>query len=754
MKPRAMLSLLLGGCLLLSGCSRTAEPAASEISALSQASAVSKAEQTCLNSSTHTACLCLHRNGSMSAPALYPSINYTYSLWAAYSLTNAYYQDNVAGSGQSYSAYVAERLEQDASLKKYIDKDLKPKRLPDERVYLMLNYYPAEDDNAADPALLHLGIEKAFTLIAEDPASSEMLTRAIEADYPESTSAYEGFISVRQKTASVAVVETELAAFGGEHAKCRSAVSLDGEPEDALLGTLEMTAANVLGEPLEYSFDGKAAADLYKSLRDMHDTAPRSEADAPEDALLTVTADSTLESTYQYLGDGRWYYSDALESGCALTGGEAATDAAYLYTALSFLSDEDTGAFSVGDAYKKPRIASSDQKRSGEILYCYADDRTTRQYWFNTEDGALYYYEGSATRTDAEIGGAPYYQNTDEYEYFGNAEEAWYRPEMYDVFYPADQFEGEWEPVSLAKRLAQDYRFVGGTEVTRGSDALSCESYRSSSGSMAVLLDAGGHITAAWRYDPDGLLLITSVQDPEPVDMEELLEHARSHSDAIQKQKELDAKKTEDDWRREDLEKLGLPDLGGKVTQTGESLTESPVVQRYMTYLSGGNPFTLRWNMVGNFRCDTYVLTSDGADFYDSRIITSHDNSFDYALTEIVIGDFSYMTDDYGNFRRYPRSTEGGGKEVYYRLPDALADSDNYTFRSAYEGEVNGETYTVEEWDLNGEVCLFFCRDDRIIGYRHRVFGNLCYFYPTDYTQSTDNSLLCVPEAEPVDENQ
>ena len=66
------------------------------------------------------------------------------------------------------------------------------------------------------------------------------------------------------------------------------------------------------------------------------------------------------------------------------------------------------------------------------------------KFYFAGNSDDFYYSEESSKRTDAITDGVPYYQNSDEYEYFGNSEEAYCRHEFYDIYYPADNFEGTW----------------------------------------------------------------------------------------------------------------------------------------------------------------------------------------------------------------------------------------------------------------------------------------------------------------------
>ena len=73
------------------------------------------------------------------------------------------------------------------------------------------------------------------------------------------------------------------------------------------------------------------------------------------------------------------------------------------------------------------------------------------------ENGGSFYLQATDVKTDVLLGDDPYYMETEFYEYFTDGKgKAFYRPESYDVFYTADEFIGDFQPIPLAKTTEQE----------------------------------------------------------------------------------------------------------------------------------------------------------------------------------------------------------------------------------------------------------------------------------------------------------
>ncbi|MBP3857790.1 MAG: hypothetical protein IK990_19475 [Ruminiclostridium sp.] len=532
------------------------------------------------------------------------------------------------------------------------------------------------------------------------------------------------------------------------------------EVTDSFDGGIRINAENRFGSPFGADIQSGYDTGIYERLKAIRENSGIQTAQKTKDALFTADVKNTLRSRYTYCGEGEWYYSDITNSGCRLipddkAGAGIIADEIIAHTALGILSGDyeyeiDFPAPDGGTAETDtPRLDTGDSSVCGETVYCYADDRTRKNFYFAGKDGDFYYSEDSSTRTDVMTDGVPLYQSYDEYEYFGSAEEAYCRHDMYDIFYPADSFEGTWETVPLAERIADRYTFAFGFNAGAGGEKYRCEIYRSTDDSIAVLLDDDGRIVSGWQYGVDGLTVMTAVKSIEemPVDMNELLEHARTHTKEAADQKELDRKKTADDWYKEDAAKYELPDLLGDITE-GEAISEPTTVQKYLDFFGSGKPFTLEYRAIGGFRNDYKYLTTDGIDFYEKEVVSSHDNSFDYQIEEISLGDHTYMSDDNGGFVRYTKDEYFTSDEVKYRLPDALEPFDGMAFVSAYKGTINGEEYDIEKWEFqNHNPVLFFCRNGKIEAFRYNVFDRKTVFCITEFSETAHSELIKVPDS-------
>ena len=667
--------------------------------------------------------------------------------------------DNAEIADMTYEEYLEQSKQQlSEEYLSYFDDNMRLKELPNERaaVVLMSDHY----DGFYSEEFIANCLRRAFEMISEDENSINSLEKAANAEHTSPEQALYCAIGLTLSPGGGTVeVSVQIRTLGEEIFSLTENIPFDGELKDAFDGGITINAENRFGTSFGAEIQSTYDIDIYERLKSLHENSGTENIQYTDGALFTINVDNTLKSQYIYCGDGSWYYSDITTSGCLLvpenkTESALFADELIAHTALNILAEDDkydidfSAVRDITEEKGAPRLDTDTSSICGEAVYCYIDDRTRRNFYFAGNNDDFYYSEDSSTRTDVVTDGVPYYQSSDEYEYFGNSEESYCRHEFYDIYYPTDIFEGTWETVPLAKRIADGYTFAGGFNVGVSTEDYRCELYRGNKDSIAVLLDNDGKIVSAWEYGADGLTVMTAVKSIEemPVDMNELLEHARTHTKEIADQRELDKKKTVDDWYKEDTAKYGLPELLGDITE-GEAISEPTTVQKYLDFFGSGKPFTLEYRSIGGFRNDYNYLTTNGIDFYEKEVVSSHDNSFDYELEEISLGDYTYMTDDNGVFVRYMKDEYFTPDEVKYHLPDALKPFDGMNFVSAYKGTINGEEYDIEKWEFqNNNPVLFFCRNGKIEAIRYNVFDRKTVFYITEFSDTVHSEFIRVPE--------
>ena len=639
----------------------------------------------------------------------------------------------------------------------YFDENMRLKELPEERtaVVLMSDHY----DGFYSEEFIANCLRRAFEMILEDKGCIKSLEKAVNAEHTSTENAVSCAVGLTlNPEGGTVAITVRIQTFGGESYSLTEDIPFEGEVTDSFDGGITINAENRFGNSFCTEIQSTYDVDIYGRLKVMRESSETQTVRDMKDGLLTVGIKNTLKSKYIYCGDGNWYYSDITNSGCRLIPDDK-TEAALIadelisHTALDILAEDDkydidfSAVRDITEEKGAPRLDTAIPSVCGETVYCYVDDRTRRNFYFARSGDDFYYSEDSSTRTDVMTDGVPYYQSSDEYEYFGNSDDAYCRHDMYDIYYPTDKFEGTWETVPLAKRIADRYTFAYGVNAAVSTEDYRCEIYRSTDDSIAVLLDDDGRIVSGWQYGADGLTVITAVKSIEemPVDMNELLEHARTHTKEIADQKELDKKKTVDDWYKEDTAKYDLPELLGEIAE-GDAISEPTTVRKYLDLFGSGKPFTLEYRAIGGFRNDYNYLTTNGIDFYEKEVVSSHDNSFDYEIEEISLGEYTYMTDDNGVFVRYVKDEYFTPDEVKYHLPDALKPFDGMTFVSACKGTINGEEYDIEKWEFqNHNPVLFFCRSGNIEAFRYNVFDRRTVFYITDFSETAHSELIKAP---------
>jgi hypothetical protein len=538
------------------------------------------------------------------------------------------------------------------------------------------------------------------------------------------------------------------------------------EVTDIYLGEIAVHAENIFGNHFSAIVQHTYDIDIYNRLKALRESSEMQPTLERKDVLFSVDVNNTLNSKYIYCTDGSWYYSDTSNHGSFMIPADnekaaLIADEIIAHTALDILAKD--GKYGIGSSQEadtseeknEPQLDTDTSSIFGETAFFYVDDRSTKLFDFAKSGDDIYYLEETSTKTDVTIGGSPLSTDSDVYEYFGNSDEAYFRRDFYDIYYPADSFEGTFETVPLAKRIADKYTFAYGFNASLSTGDYLCEVYKGPDDNIAVLLDDDGKIVSGWQYGADGLAVMTALRsvDAMPIDINETLEHARTHTKEIADQIELDKKKTVDDWYKEDTAKYDLPDLLGEVVE-GEAISKPSVVQKYLDYFKSNKPFTLEYRAIGGFRSDYNYLTYDGSDLYDNEIVSSHDNSFNYHIENIYTGDYIYISDDNGGFRRYDRSydneefytPEWTWEEMWNYLPDPLVPIDGLTYASTFKGTINGEEYDIEKWEFqNDPPVLFFCRDDELVAFRYNVFDRKTVFYITEFSETANSELIKAP---------
>ncbi len=538
------------------------------------------------------------------------------------------------------------------------------------------------------------------------------------------------------------------------------------EVTDIYLGEIAVHAENIFGNHFSAIVQHTYDIDIYNRLKALRESSEMQPTLERKDVLFSVDVNNTLNSKYIYCTDGSWYYSDTSNHGSFMIPADnekaaLIADEIIAHTALDILAKD--GKYGIGSSQEadtseeknEPQLDTDTSSIFGETAFFYVDDRSTKLFDFAKSGDDIYYLEETSTKTDVTIGGSPLSTDSDVYEYFGNSDEAYFRRDFYDIYYPADSFEGTFETVPLAKRIADKYTFAYGFNASLSTGDYLCEVYKGPDDNIAVLLDDDGKIVSGWQYGADGLAVMTALRsvDAMPIDINETLEHARTHTKEIADQIELDKKKTVEDWYKEDTAKYDLPDLLGEVVE-GEAISKPSVVQKYLDYFKSNKPFTLEYRAIGGFRSDYNYLTYDGSDLYDNEIVSSHDNSFNYHIENIYTGDYIYISDDNGGFRRYDRSydneefytPEWTWEEMWNYLPDPLVPLDGLTYASTFKGTINGEEYDIEKWEFqNDPPVLFFCRDDELVAFRYNVFDRKTVFYITEFSETANSELIKAP---------
>ncbi len=391
-----------------------------------------------------------------------------------------------------------------------------------------------------------------------------------------------------------------------------------------------------------------------------------------------------------------------------------------------------------------------------ETRYYYVDDRTTIFCNILTESGGLFYLQTTDEKTDVLIGGDPYYQETEFYEYFTDENgKAFYRPEGYDVFYTADGFWGDYQPVPLVKTTEQEEYLYSFTITSDGSE-LTAEVWQGED-TTDYYLTENGEIKAMWSYDGlTGAALMYSYRTDEVTSgfIDEIIAHAEEHMYQPEEEKEVLPTNAKE-WREYDTEKYGLFDLSGGV-EIGQEVEPTGVVEEWRRYLSSEKePFTLEFRWAGAERNEYEIVTFDNGNYYCRHDMELHDKTGSTGGEEWVIDgrlfQSTYYTDEYDSrdIFEWPMSE-------YYKVPIDLLFEDEQRGEEyagkcerAYEVTIGNEQYICEEWSLMlGRLWKVYIKDGRIVAWEGDFYNQSTVNTVLRLEKSADYQLLQIPENE------
>ncbi len=401
------------------------------------------------------------------------------------------------------------------------------------------------------------------------------------------------------------------------------------------------------------------------------------------------------------------------------------------------------------------KIAADIPSDHFEIRYYYVNDRDTRVIFIETEGDKLFYSQETSSRTDVTIEDTPYYQTSDFYDYCTDGKgKAYYRPETYDVFYPAEKFDGDMPVVPLAKSIAENGEYLYSFKVKTDGGELPVEVCLYEKGISYVMLENGA-VKAMWSFnEDDGVKLMHSfrTEEVESGDIDEIIAHAEQHLFKEETDQE-ELPKSNEEWIKYDTEKYGLFDLSGKI-KIGKEVEPTGVVEEWRKYISSGtNPFTLEFRWAGAGRNEYEISTSDGKNYYYRNDMDIHDKTDNLGSEEWLIdGRFFqsiYPTNDYDG-----REITEWEPSEYSRVPIELLfedeqQGDDYAGKCerAYEVTINNEKYICEEWSLMlGRLWKVYIKDGSIAAWEGDFYNEPAVYTVIRLEKTADSSLIKIPE--------
>lgn len=483
--------------------------------------------------------------------------------------------------------------------------------------------------------------------------------------------------------------------------------------------------------------------------------------DPLENSEIILLSNSLTRSSFYYLGNNEWLYSDLITNRGRFTLDEETNRlildqlrTAVAVTVTTFNAYPDhcrlPSAFAVDwtSAYTDPRLSDSQKNTDSQYSTAYIDQRNVQECIFTISGDFVFYQQSDRERTDVSSTDTPYYLDNNCYEYVSDGNEAYARTDFTVVYYPADSFAGTYTPVPIGKLLSESGTFLGGYEALSSSGKCSLEVYDLQGATWYLVLSESGEIMCGWCAENGALMVYTSLlnynaEDPK-TDIQQIVDFAKENTKSQKEKEAEDAKKTAAEWRKEDALAAGFFDLGEDVVK-GDEIDHSPVVESLISEVLSTKTYTIEFYSYGNFRIHEHKLTADGQDYYSYHKTQSHDNSFDYDLTQVVIGDTIYQyTSSATEVMTYPRGAEYTAEDPLYSLPEIFKPTASPKFQGAYTATMGGEEYVVEEWTEKASLFTCFCKDGKLVAIQYMDQGNLHFGYFTRWENTADDSLLVV----------
>ncbi len=431
------------------------------------------------------------------------------------------------------------------------------------------------------------------------------------------------------------------------------------------------------------------------------------------------------------------------------------------YSALGYVLEE--AGYTVGTEHTQTSyisdIAKSVTDPYSEARYYYLDDRRTTMYLLQTDGDALYYQQTTDERTDAMIDGSPYYQQQKFYEYFTDGKDkAFYRNETYDVFYRADEFEGDVSPIALPKYIVQNEKYLYSFDLKTGSDDLTVEVWQGED-TTDYLLVRNGELRAMWNYrEGAGMTLMNEFRIEQVMSGEiaEIIAHAEEHMSPIDNETRDQLPENDNEWLKYDTEKYDLFDLSGGV-EIGKEVEPTGLVEGWRDYISSADkPFTLEFRWAGSGRNEYQISTTDGKNYYYRNDMELHDGDDDLGGEEWTIDgryfQSIYKTKEYPvrDVTEYPLSNYGDSQPKL--VTDLLFQNEKYDedytgkCERAYEVTIGNEKYICEEWSLYlGRLWKVYIKDGNIVAWEGDFYDEPTVNTIIRLEKTADSELIQIP---------
>ena len=484
--------------------------------------------------------------------------------------------------------------------------------------------------------------------------------------------------------------------------------------------------------------------------------------DPLENSEILLISDSLTHSSFYYLGNNEWLYSDLITNRARFTLDEETNrlllDKLRTETAVSVCTRTSypefcrlPDAFSVDftSPYTESRLSDSQKNTNAQYSSAYIDQRSFQECIFTYSGDSLLYQQSDRERTNTGSADNPYYLDNECYEYVTDGNDAYCRTDFAVVYYPADSFAGTYTPVPIGKLLSESGTFLGGYEADSSSGKCTLEMYDLSGATWYLVLSESGEILSGWLAENGTLLVFTALsdydtEDPE-ADISEVIDFAKNNTKSQKEKEAEDAKKTDAEWRKEDALEAGFFDLGEDLIK-GDPIDGSPVVESLILEALSTKTYTIEFYSYGNYRLHEYLMTADGQDYYSYQKTQSHDNSFDYDITDVVVGDSIYQYSTDSDIMVFPRKEGYTAEDPLFNLPEIFQPTSSPEFHGAYEATMGGEEYVVEEWLEKGSLYTCFCKDGKLVAIKFMDQGGLYFGYFTRWEKTAEEKLLNAPD--------